>query len=383
MAAELRKLGFTVTEKVGGFGVVGVLKNGPGPTVLVRTDTDALPVTEKTGLPYASTVRVKRADGVEVPVAHMCGHDAHVTWMLGVAKVMADMRGSWKGTLILVAQPAEELIAGAVAMVDDGLYTRHQIPVPDYLIALHSAPIPTGTIASVGGIRQAGTDQLDVVFHGVGVHGSTPQLGKDPVVMAATAIMQYQTIVSRAIDPLETAVLTVGAVQAGTDNNVIPDKALLKLNLRYFSQSVREQMLAAIRAINTGVARSAGMPEDQLPTITMKGRSDPLVNDTLTIARLNRLFEKLPELGPERLLTSLPRVTGSEDAHMLVRDHPRTKVAYLVVGIAEPARVAAAQKEGKTFPFYNHNPGYTVDLASIPLGTRIAALTVLELLSTP
>lgn len=198
---ELKSLGYEVKTGIGETGVVGILKNGNGPTVMYRADMDANAVKETTGLPYASTKVVKRDDGSETPVMHACGHDAHVTWMLGVAKLMAEHKDLWKGTLIMVGQPAEEPILGAEAMVNDGLYTTHGVPKPDYLFGLHTAPVGVGLVAAATGVRMAGTDQIDITFHGVGGHGSMPNLTKDPVVMAASAVMQYQAIVSRGIDP--------------------------------------------------------------------------------------------------------------------------------------------------------------------------------------
>ena len=212
---ELSSLGFEVKSGIGKTGVLAIFRNGKGPTVLYRADMDANAVQETTELPYASTARVTTTDGKEVPVAHMCGHDAHVSWMLGMAHAMAELKNQWQGTLVLVGQPAEELIAGAAAMIADGLYSRHGMPKPDYMIALHTVPIPLGTIMNVGGVRSAGTDQLDVTFYGVGGHGSSPHLTKDPVVMAASAVLQYQSIISRTIAPQQAAVLTVGSIQAG------------------------------------------------------------------------------------------------------------------------------------------------------------------------
>jgi len=379
VATNLRELGFEVQTGIGQTGVVGVLRNGEGPTVLYRADMDANAVEEATGLPYASTVRVKRTDDVEVPVAHMCGHDAHVTWMLGMAKAMVAMKDQWSGTLVVVGQPAEELIMGAQAMVDDGLYTTYNLPVPDYLVALHTAPIPTGTMATRGGVLMAGTDQIDVTFYGVGGHGSTPQLAKDPVVMAGMAIAQYQVIVSRVVNPLDTAVLTVGSVQAGTDNNVIPETALLKINLRFFDETIRQQMISGIRSINNGIARTYGMPEDQLPDMVMKGYSPPLVNDAMLVEQLTGPLQGL--LGEGRVVTEFPPATGSEDAHLLRGPHDTVPVAYMAVGIADPNLFAQAQSEGKAFPFAAHNPNFQVDLAAIPLGTQMGTLSVLEILT--
>lgn len=377
VAKQLTELGFEVTTGIAGTGVVGILRNGEGPVLMYRADMDANAVQEETGVDYASTVRVVRQDGLEVPVAHMCGHDAHVTWMLGMARIMVDLRDQWSGTLVLVGQPAEEPITGAKAMVENGLYKI--APKPDYFLALHTAPIATGLLLARGGTIQAGTDQIDVTFQGVGGHGSTPQLAKDPVVMGTYAVTQYQALVARVIPPLETAVLTVGAFQAGTDNNVIPETALLKINLRYFSEETRQKLIQGIRAINDGIARTYGMPEDKLPTMVMKGSSPPLVNNGELIERLLPSLGDL--LGPDRIVTSFPSSTGSEDAHVLVSPHPDTKVAYMAVGIADAAAAAAARERGDVFAFGAHGPNYKVDLAAIPLGTRIATTSVLELLS--
>jgi hippurate hydrolase len=382
VARELKALGFTVTTGIGGTGVVGVLKNGDGPVVMYRADMDANAVEEATGLPWASKVRVKRADGAEVPVAHLCGHDAHVTWMLGMAKALTGMKAAWKGTVILVGQPAEEPILGAQAMVDDGLWTKHNLPKPDYFIGIHTAPGPVGLMVSSGGVKQAGTDQLDVLFKGVGGHGSMPNLTKDPVLMAAYAITQYQAIVSRVIDPLQTGVVTVGAVQAGVDNNVIPQTALVKANLRWFEPKVREQMLGGIKAISEGIARTYGMPEDQMPVITMKGSSTPLVNDEALATRMATTLKSV--FGEKSVITELPAVTGSEDVHLLKGPHTDVPFNFLFVGIANPKVFAAAQTPGQPMrpPFSGHNPNFVVDLSAILLGTEIATVSMLDLLQS-
>jgi hippurate hydrolase len=379
VANELRALGFEVKTGIAKTGVVGILKNGEGPTVMYRADMDANAVEEATGLPWASSVRVKREDGVEVPVAHMCGHDAHTTWMLGIAKALVELKSEWSGTFIAVAQPAEELILGAQAMLDDGLYTHHGVPVPDYLIGLHTAPGPVGIVISAPGVRMAGTDQLDVVFHGRGGHGSRPHETKDPVIMAANAVVQYQNIVSRILDPMQSAVLTVGSIQAGTDNNVIPESALLKLNLRFFDLTTRKRMIESIKSINDGIANTYRVGKDRMPTVTMKGFSPPLVNDPDLIARLNRSFFDL--VGEKKVWTDFPAVTGSEDFHILAGDHKDVKIAYLFVGIADPAEVEAAQKQGNLFPFAAHSPFYKVDLSSIPFGTQVGLNAVLEVMA--
>lgn len=378
VAKELRALGYEVKTGIAKTGVVGILRNGAGPTIMWRADMDANAVQEATGLPYASKVRVKRADGEEVPVAHMCGHDAHVTWMLGMAKVMAANKAEWSGTLVLVGQPAEEPVTGAKAMVADGMYTKHGVPVPDALLGVHTAPGPVGVMGSAGGVRMAGTDQIDVTFFGVGGHGSAPQTTKDPVVMAAMAVVQYQAIISRVIDPQETAVLTVGSIQAGIDNNVIPDRAEVKINLRYFNPAVREQMIAAIRNVNNGIARTYGMPEDKLPSLTMKGGSLPLVNDAELVNRINVPLKAM--LGEKMVLTNLPAAVGSEDVHHLLGDH-KVPMAFLLVGIVDPPVFAKAQQAGMLVPYTAHNPNYIVDPKSIPLGTKIATTMVMEMLA--
>ena len=258
IAKELKALDYEVITGLGKTGVVGILKNGVGPVVMYRADMDCNSVKEITGLPYSSTKTMKKHDGTEVPVMHACGHDAHVTWLLGVAKIMAALKNDWKGTLVMLAQPAEEPLTGAKAMVNDKIYDKG-VPVPDYLFGLHTTPIATGSIKNGSGERAAGSDQLDVTFYGIGGHGSTPELTKDPVVMACNAVMQYQTIISSSIAAQDVAVLTVGAIHAGGDNNVIPASAVVKLNLRWFNDRIRNVLLDGITRINEGIAVANGV----------------------------------------------------------------------------------------------------------------------------
>jgi amidohydrolase len=347
----LAEVGFEVTTGIGGTGVAAILRNGPGPTVIYRADVDALAVEEATGLDYASTVRVGR-DGSESPVGHVCGHDAHVTWMLGMAMVLSQTTDAWSGTVVLIGQPAEELIAGAQAMVDDGLYDV--VPKPDYFVGMHTAPVPVGMVTASGGSLMSGTDQIDIVFKGVGGHGSMPQLTKDPVLMAALAVVEFQAIVSRTIAPQETAVLTVGSVQAGSVNNVIPDRAVLKVNLRWFNPHVREQLIAGVRAVSDGIARTYGMPEDQLPVITMRGGSTPLVNHERLAARLASALGDV--IGSGNVVTQLPAATASEDCHLLKGPYADVPLSYLLVGVADPKVCAEAFAAGKLFP-YAPRPG--------------------------
>jgi amidohydrolase len=377
VAQQLKDLEFEVTTGIGKTGVVGVLRNGSGPIVMYRADMDANAVEEITGLPYASKVRVKREDG-EVPVGHMCGHDAHITWMLGMAKAMVKMKSDWSGTLVLVAQPAEELASGAKAMVADGLYTTHKIPVPNYFFAMHAAPGPLGFIANVSGVRMAGADLVDVLFKGIGGHGSLPQVSKDPVIMAATAVVGYQVLVSRMIDPLEMAVLTVGSIQAGTDGNIIPAQALVKINLRWFHPAVREKLINGIKAISNSIASAYAMSDDTMPAITVKGGTTPLTNDAELVARLNIAFRSL--LGDKNVVEEFPPATGSEDCHLLMGDH-KIPFDFVLVGVADPQVFAEARRQGKFLPYANHDGNFKVELPAIPLGAKIGTVAMLDLLA--
>lgn len=378
IAKQLNSFGYKVHEKIGITGVVGLMQNGNGPIVMYRADMDCNAVKETTGLPYASTKKVTLPDGSETDVMHACGHDAHVTWMLGVAKFFAENKSLWKGTVIFVGQPAEEPILGAEAMVNDGLYTKYDIPEPDYLFGIHTAPIATGMVVVGSGVRMAGTDQFDVVFKGIGGHGSTPNLSKDPIVMAAAAIMQYQAIVSRGIDPKNSAVITVGSFQAGSDNNVIPASALLKINLRWFDEKDRKIMIDGIERINKSIAMAYNLPEELYPTTTMKGWSYPLENtpDLTEVIKVS-----LKDLVSDKKLldeTIIPSVMGSEDVHHLVVHNTKKDYCYINVGIAEPKSFEASFKEGK-LPFNAHNGDFKVDLNSIPYGTKVGITAMLAI----
>lgn len=378
VAQELKALGFEVTTGIAKTGVVAILRNGNGPTVMYRADMDANSIEEKTGLPYASKVRVRNENNQDVPVGHMCGHDAHVTWMLGMAKAMVAMKDQWSGTMMLVAQPAEEPITGAQAMIDDGFWTKYNFPKPDYFIGVHTAPGPVGMVASSGGAKMAGTDQIDILFKGVGGHGSMPQTTKDPVLMAAMAVVQYQAVVSRTVDPSQPAVLTVGSIQAGNNNNIIPETALVQANLRWYDEKVRESLVKGIENVSNGIARTYGMPEDQLPVITRKGHSMPLVNDDALAQRLAVPLKSL--LGEKGVVTDLPPSTGSEDVHLLKPD-VNVPFNYMMVGIVDPKVFADALKQGKEMPYTAHSPEFVVDLKAIPVGTKIVTVSMLELLA--
>ena len=378
IANQFKELGYEVTESIGKTGVVGMMKNGDGPKVMYRADMDCNAVKETTGLPYASKKIVKLPDGSETPVMHACGHDAHVTWMIGVAAFFAQHKELWKGTVIFVGQPAEESILGAEAMVNDGLYSKYNIPQPDYLFGIHTAPIAVGMVAAATGVRMAGTDQLDVTFHGIGGHGSTPNLSKDPIVMAAAAIMQYQAIVSRGIDPKKSAVITVGSVQAGTDNNVIPPSALLKVNLRWFDEDDRKTMINGITRINEGIAHAYNLPKELYPTINMKGFSYPLDNSQSLTQLIQHSLDDI--VDPNYILKEdiLPSIMGSEDFHHLVIHNAKKDYSYIQVGVASPKRFEESYKLGK-LPFNAHNGDFEVDLTAIPFGAKVGITSMLAI----
>jgi amidohydrolase len=373
VAKELTALGYTVSTGIGKTGVVGILKNGEGPVVMYRADMDCNAVEETTGLPYASKKKMTNDEGTEVPVMHACGHDAHTTWLLGIAKCMTQLKTNWKGTLVMVAQPAEENGFGGNAMADE-MYKKG-VPVPNFLLGMHTGPAPVGTYLNRPGDRMAGAEQLDVVFYGVGGHGSTPELTKDPIVMAANAILQYQTIVSRSMDPQFPAVVTVGAIHAGIDNNVIPGSATLKLNLRWYREADRDLMIKRIEEINQGIAVASALPKDLYPTLNRKQSLGTLKNNEALTAKINVALEKL--VGKGRNL-DIPPVMGSEDVQQLVKDYPNVPYDYMVVGVADPEVFEKAAKAGKKFPYSNHNSDFVVDLKAIPYNLQLGLAATLE-----
>lgn len=372
VAERLTASGYVVHTGIGGTGVAGVLANGDGPCVLLRADMDALPVTEDTGLPYASTVRTTTADGVESGVMHACGHDVHVTALLGAADVLARGRSQWSGTLVVVFQPAEELGTGARAMVDDGLYDV--VPRPDIVLGQHVAPVAAGLLGVHGGPAFAGTDILGIRLIGRGGHGSRPEATVDPVVMAASTVMRLQTIVSREVAAGESAVVTVGTLQAGTKENIIADDARLGVNIRSFDEAVRTRVLTAVERIVHGEADAAGAP--QPPEIIPGESFPPLVNDPAETERTRGALAA--HFGAERVIDPGP-VSGSEDVGVLATaaDVP---IVYWLLGGWDPAAFLAAQQAGTTdrdIPS-NHSPRF----APVPhptLETGVTALVVAAL----
>lgn len=376
IAKELKALGYEVISGIGKTGVVGIFKNGVGPTVVYRADMDCNSVKEITGLPYASTKTMKKEDGTETPVMHACGHDAHVTWMLGIAKIMVALKNEWKGTLVFVGQPAEELGLGAKAMIDDKIYEKG-IPVPNFLFGMHTGNFPLGKIDNGTGVRMAGSDQLDVTFYGIGGHGSSPENTKDPIVMACNAVMQYQTIISRNIAAQDVAVLTVGSIQSGTDNNVIPSSAIVKLNLRWFNEKTRNTLLDGIKRINEGIAIANGLTKEQYPTIKMKGYYSPLENNTALTNKINAALT--PILKSESIMTTNLALMVAEDFQQLLIGVDKAEYNFIRVGVANPAIYDRAIQEGKKAAFFYHAGNYQVDLGAIPLGTEIGATALLTI----
>ena len=377
LAQELKSLGIEVTTKVGGHGVVGVLRNGAGPAVLIRTDLDALPVKEQTGLPYTSKARTTNDLGVEVDVMHACGHDVHITSLVGTARALTQLKDRWSGTLVFIGQPAEERGSGARAMLKDGLFTR--FPKPDHCLALHvSSDMPAGTLGVVEGFMLANVDSVDITVRGAGGHGAWPHKTKDPIVLAAQTIMALQTIVSRETDPLESAVVTVGSIHGGTKHNIIPDDVKLQLTVRSFSDQVRASTLAAIRRIVRGQALSAGIPEDRLPLVTIDEREfTPATYNSPELARrVGGVFKGI--FGDKSVVTRKP-VMGGEDFSEYGRTADKIPICIFWLGSVEPERVAESERTGKPLPALHSNLYRPVPEPTIKTGVTAMTAAVLEL----
>jgi hippurate hydrolase len=366
LAAGLRSLGYEVTEHVGGTGIVAILKNGSGPTVMLRTELDALPVEEKTGLAYASKVHAKDDAGHDVPVMHACGHDLHMASLLGTAEIMARSKETWHGTLMLIGQPAEETIGGAEAMIRDGLLTR--FPRPDVAVALHVGNLlPAGKVGIIPGIFNTNADSLRITIYGKGGHGSAPHTAVDPIVIAARTILALQTIPSREVKPGELVVITVGYIRAGTRNNIIPDQAELGLTVRTNKAEVRKQVLAAITRITKAEAEAAGAPRE--PSIEHYERTALVYNDPALAQRLRAPLEAA--LGKDNVVTEEP-ITASEDFSYFVEQG--IPGFYFTLGGADPQKYAQAQASGTMLPS-NHSPLFAPDVDPA-LHTGIAAEVV-------
>lgn len=369
LASHLRQAGYDVTEHVGGTGIVAILKNAAGPTIMLRTELDALPVEEKTGLPYASKVREKDDAGHEVAVMHACGHDLHMAALLGTAEVMAREKSNWHGTLMLIGQPAEETITGAAAMIRDGLFTR--FPKPDVAVALHVDNLrPAGMVAITPGIYNTNADSVRITIYGKGGHGATPQATIDPIVIAARTILDLQTIVSREVKPGEMAVLTIGYVRAGTKNNIIPDQAEMGLTVRTFKSDVRKQILAAIARIAKADAEAAGAPRE--PLVERYEGTDLVYNDPALAEHLRAPLEAA--LGKANVVTAEP-ITPSEDFAAYVEQG--VPGFYFSLGGADPEKFAQAKATGVALPS-NHSPLFAPDLDPALRTGIIAEVAVLR-----
>ena len=380
VAEELKKAGYEVTTGVGQHGVVGVLRNGAGKTILMRADMDALPVREQTGLPYASRVTTKDAQGNEVPVMHACGHDVHMTCLIGAARVLAQIKDQWQGTLVLIGQPAEEMGAGALGMLHDGLFTR--FPQPEACISFHdNAELAAGTVGYCPGYSGANVDSVDIVVHGVGGHGAYPQKTKDPVVLAAQMVLELQTIVSREVRPGDPAVVTVGSIHGGTKRNVIPDEVRLELTVRSYSEEVRQQVLAAIKRIARGQGIAAGLPEANLPEVTAGDDPTPaLYNDPALTERLAKVCRSW--FGQTNVFQQAPSM-GGEDFSEYGRTPAKIPVCMLRVGGVAPERLAESRRTGKALPSLHSSLWAPVPEPTIKMGVTTLVAATLELMAKP
>jgi amidohydrolase len=378
LADEARAAGFEVTEKVGGTGVVAVLKNGPGPVVLIRTDMDALPIVEKTGLPFASKVRVTTEDGRETGVMHACGHDTHMASWVGTLGNLAAMKDRWRGTVVMVAQPAEERLLGARMMLEDGLYTR--FPTPQYALALHDDDaMAAGEIAVTPGHALTSIDSVDILVKGVGGHGGYPHTTRDAVVLSARIVTAIQTLVSREIDPQQPAVVTIGTMQAGTKRNIVADEARMQLTVRSFSPQVREQLIEGLGRIAKGEAIAAGIPEDRMPVVTVTDEATPSTFNTPPLAgRLKQLFAS--RFGEKRMVERGPILAG-EDFGRFHLAAPSIQSTIFSVGGAPRAKAGASNAGARTPRPTLHSPNWAPDAeAVISTGTEAMTAAALDLL---
>ncbi len=386
VAKELKAAGYEVTERVGKYdnsdaicyGVVGVMKNGEGPTVMVRADLDGLPVTEETGAPYASKVKTKNDAGQEVGVMHACGHDIHMTSLIGTARVLGKMKEQWKGTLIFIGQPAEETVGGARAMLKDGLYTRW--PKPDYALGLHDdAEIEAGKIGVTEGYCYAAVDSVDVSVKGMGGHGAYPHTTKDPVVLAAQIINAWQTIDSRQINPLEPTVVTVGSIHGGNKHNIISDEVKMQLTVRTYKKEVREKVLASIERIARGAASAAGLPDDRMPVVEVdKDGFTPATYNNPELTKRGAAAMKAA-LGEDKIIEKSPTMGGEDFSEFSLPDHSIPAFMFNV-GAVDPAKAAAAKKSGAQLPSLHSNKFLPVPEPTLRTGIVGMTSVVLDLM---
>jgi hippurate hydrolase len=376
MAAETRAAGFSVTEKVGRTGVVAVLANGPGPVVLIRADMDGLPVKETTGLSYASTMTGRYGTGAETPVMHACGHDIHMSVWVGTARWLAANKDKWRGTVVMVAQPAEEGFGGARAMLDDGLFTR--FPKPDFALALHDdSRIPAGTVSVPPSRALSISSSMDMVVKGVGGHGAYPASTKDPVALAARIVTALQPLISRENDPFKPAVITVGSIHGGTKHNIIPDEVALQLTIRSYDAAQQQRLLDGIARVAKGEAIAAGLPDALMPVIKTTPIGLPTLNDTPLATRLTNLFEA--KLGKDRVIDLDPSM-ASEDFQYFGLAAKVPSVIYWLGGVPQ-AKWDAAQAGGPAIPSL-HNGGWAPDPAPT-IATGVETMTAAAVMLMP
>ena len=376
LAAQLKDMGFDVTEEFGKTGVVAVMKNGPGKTVMVRADMDALPVKEMTGLPFASQAVVIDQHGKNWPAMHACGHDMHMTVAMGTAAEMVANKDLWSGTLIVILQPGEEVSQGAIAMLEDGLFTK--FPRPDYNLALHAnSALAAGQVGVVPGYALANVDSVDITVHGIGGHGAYPNTTKDPIVLAAQIVTSLQTIVSREIAPQEPAVVTVGSIHGGTKHNIIGEEVKLQLTLRSYTQEVRKQTIAAIRRMTKGLAMAAGVPDDKMPIVEIKNEYTPAAyNNPELAARAQGIMASV--IGDENVKELKP-VMGGEDFGRYGQVEPKIPSLIYWLGAANAKELKRATKAGKSMPSL-HSPTFKPDAeVAIPVGVKTMTSTAIAL----
>ena len=376
LANELRKVGFEVEENFGGYGIVGILKNGKGPTILYRTDMDALPMEEKTGLPYASKVITKNIDGNDVGTMHSCGHDMHMTVWTGTARALVDRKSEWNGTIIMIGQPAEEIGAGAAMMLNAGLYEKY--PIPDYGIALHASPtIPSGKVGFGKGYIMANTESMDIKIFGQGSHGAVPHMSIDPIVTASMIVMELQTIVSRNLNPLDDAVITVGSIKGGTKHNIIPDEVNLQLTIRTYKEEVRNLIHKRIKEICNGIAASMGLDESRWPKIIMPEQYTPAnFNDELLIDIMTNVSNSI--IGKENVVTVEPQMVGEDFARYgSTKENIPTAMYWL--GTVPKERMDKYNSGEYALPAL-HSPFYYPEIDNtIRTGVKVSTESLIEL----
>ena len=366
-----------VLDGVGGYGVVGVLKNGEGPTLMLRADMDALPLEEKTELSYASTVMQTDYRGQDAPVMHACAHDSHMAILIGAARRLVAMKDQWSGTLVLIGQPAEELGLGAMAMLEDGLFSR--FPQPDYVLATHTSGWDVaGKIAYTPGFALANVDSVDIIVKGIGAHGSAPHMGKDPIVIGSQIVNALQTLVARELNPLESGVVTVGSFKAGYKHNIIPDEAHLQITVRSYEDDVREKLLEGIERIAIAQAKSAGLPDDLMPEVSIQNDYTPSTyNDPKLTERVMTAISD--SVGADRI-TKRPPSMGGEDFSRFHRTRHKVPTFMFWTGGADPKAMLEARKKGRTPPS-NHSPLFApVEKSTLTLGVQAMTAGALELL---